>query len=234
MTLTELRISHNDLTAAEGQVQQQLEKAGVFFRNLPIVLDLEDDSIDLPAHIEMLRRHDLSPVGVIEPSADQEREARAMGLGRMTRGMRRKDNDESEKPPPQNSADEIAPAAEVAAKPAQAELPMNHVTRMVTTPVRSGQQIYARGGDLIITDSVSAGAEVLADGNIHIYGALRGRALAGAQGDEQARIFCQALGAELVSVAGCYRVSEDLDEKCIGHATQIYLTNGKLIIERLS
>ena len=68
MTLTELRISHNDLTAAEGQVQQQLEKAGVFFRNLPIVLDLEDDSIDLPAHIEMLRRHDLSPVGVIEPA----------------------------------------------------------------------------------------------------------------------------------------------------------------------
>jgi septum site-determining protein MinC len=76
--------------------------------------------------------------------------------------------------------------------------------------VRSGQQIYARGGDLIVLGAVSAGAEVLADGHIHIHGTLRGRALAGVRGLESARIFCRRLDAELVSIAGHYRIAEDI------------------------
>ena len=82
--------------------------------------------------------------------------------------------------------------------------------RIVTEPVRSGTQIYARGGDLIVTAAVSPGAELVADGNIHVYGPLRGRALAGASGDTSARIFCSRLEAELVSIAGRYLVSEQL------------------------
>lgn len=83
-------------------------------------------------------------------------------------------------------------------------------SKIITTPVRSGQQVYAAGGDLIVMSSVSAGAEILADGNIHVYGALRGRALAGVRGDSKARIFCQSLEAELISIAGSFKLDEDL------------------------
>ncbi len=94
-------------------------------------------------------------------------------------------------------------------------------TRLVTEPVRSGTQIYARGSDLIVTASVSPGAELVADGNIHVYGALRGRALAGAGGDEAARIFCTRLEAELVSIAGRYLVSEHLPADARSRAPQV-------------
>ena len=86
----------------------------------------------------------------------------------------------------------------------------NYTTKLITHPVRSGQQIYAAGGDLVVLSSVSPGAEVLADGNIHVYGTLRGRALAGVKGNRSARIFCQRLEAELISIAGHYKISEDL------------------------
>jgi len=104
---------------------------------------------------------------------------------------------------------------------------------VIRDPVRSGQQIYAEKTDLIITASVGYGAEVLADGNIHIYGALRGRALAGISGDEGARIFCQSLEAELVSIAGLYQVSEDIDKAMIRKATQISLKSGYLVMDPL-
>jgi septum site-determining protein MinC len=94
--------------------------------------------------------------------------------------------------------------------------------------------VYARGGDLVAVAPISAGAELIADGHIHVYGALRGRALAGVGGDESARIFCQKLDAELVSIAGAYRVREDIDESLIGQPVQIYLQGEDLIIDPLS
>ena len=99
-------------------------------------------------------------------------------------------------------------------------------------PVRSGTQIYARGGDLIVTAAVSPGAEIMADGNIHVYGALRGRALAGVAGDIGARIFCTRLEAELVSIAGRYLVSEQLPVEHQGGAVQIALLDDRLTITR--
>jgi septum site-determining protein MinC len=102
----------------------------------------------------------------------------------------------------------------------------------VTEPVRSGTQIYARGGDLIVTAAVSPGAELVADGNIHVYGVLRGRALAGAGGDAAARIFCTRLEAELVSIAGRYMVSEQLPASVQSAAVQIALVNDQLTITR--
>src|SRR5690606_6221257 len=95
--------------------------------------------------------------------------------------------------------------------------------------VRSGQQIYARGQDLTIVGSVSAGAEVIADGNIHIYGALRGRALAGASGDTSARVFCSEFSAELVAVAGNYRVLDDAPALLHGKALAIRLDGERLL-----
>jgi septum site-determining protein MinC len=98
--------------------------------------------------------------------------------------------------------------------------------------VRSGTQIYARGGDLIVTAAVSPGAELVADGNIHVYGVLRGRALAGAAGDSAARIFCTRLEAELVSIAGHYLVSEQLPAGMQGFPVQIALVDEQLTITR--
>ena len=100
-------------------------------------------------------------------------------------------------------------------------------------PVRSGQQVYARGRDLILTALVGNGAEVIADGSIHAYGALRGRALAGAQGDESARIYCQEFHAELVSIAGQYRVFEDIPKDLRGQRVQAWLEGDKLMLKKL-
>jgi septum site-determining protein MinC len=105
--------------------------------------------------------------------------------------------------------------------------------KLVTRPVRSGQRVYAAGGDLSVVAAVSSGAELMADGNIHVYGALRGRAMAGMKGDVGARIFCQDLQAELISVAGHYRVSENIPAELKGAPVQIFLDKEVLRIERL-
>jgi septum site-determining protein MinC len=112
--------------------------------------------------------------------------------------------------------------------------PPPRASMLVTEPIRSGRQIYAAGCDLIVVGPVSPGAELLADGSIHVYGTLRGRALAGVSGDQNARIFCQSLEAELVSIAGLYRVSEDMDKEIRRRHVQIYLNNGFLHIDPVS
>ncbi len=104
-------------------------------------------------------------------------------------------------------------------------------SRVITRPVRSGQQIYAQGGDLIIMSQVSEGAEVLADGHIHVYGSLRGRALAGVKGDTDARVFCQKMEAELISIAGNFILSDILREKVWKQPAQVYLDEQSLHVE---
>ena len=122
-------------------------------------------------------------------------------------------------------------ASKAPAKPAE---PVYRPTRVVTTPIRGGQQIYAQGGDLIVLAPVSPGAELLADGSIHVYGPLRGRALAGIKGDTSARIFCQQLAAEMVSIAGQYKVAEDLRRDPLwAEAVRISLSGDVLNITRL-
>ena len=106
-------------------------------------------------------------------------------------------------------------------------------SRVVTRPVRSGQQIYAEGADLIVLAQVGEGAEVLADGHIHIYGTLRGRALAGVKGDESARIFCQQLEAELVSVAGNFILQDGLPKSLLKKPAQISLQGERVVVEGL-
>ena len=106
----------------------------------------------------------------------------------------------------------------------------NSTSKLITQPVRSGQQIYAQNSDLVVLASVSAGAELLADGNIHVYGTLRGRALAGVSGNDQARIFCLKLEAELVSIAGIYKLRDDLQPPPGGQGAHIFLADDKLQI----
>ena len=100
--------------------------------------------------------------------------------------------------------------------------------------MRSGQQVYAEGSDLVITAAVSEGAEVLADGNIHVYGTLRGRALAGVKGNTQARVFCQSLDAELISIAGQFIMHDKVKTSCWKQPAQIYLEDESLHIEPIA
>ncbi|NQD19314.1 septum site-determining protein MinC, partial [Pseudomonas aeruginosa] len=140
---------------------------------------------------------------------------------------------------PRKPAEEPSPSVgEARPEPAKAEEkpaePVSRPTKVVKTPVRGGMQIYAAGGDLIVLAAVSPGAELLADGNIHVYGPMRGRALAGVKGDATARIFCQQLAAELVSIAGNYKVAEDLRRSPQwGKAVHVSLSGDVLNITRL-
>jgi septum site-determining protein MinC len=142
----------------------------------------------------------------------------------------------SAEPAPAPAEEQAAPAqaAEEASSVGEEQHPQAAPSKVVVHPVRSGRQIYAQGGDLIVLASISPGAELIADGHIHVYGALRGRALAGIAGNPQARIFCRSLEAELVSVAGYWRVRDDIPEELIGKPVQIYLGNEQVVIEELT
>ena len=199
------------------ELEQQVGRSPRFFLNAPVVLDLkdsegftsEDEFLDVG---EMLRRHTLALVGVQNALPDQLAAAAAAGLASFAPNAT------------QPSRRAAAPAASTQSSRAAA--------RLITEPVRSGTQIYARGTDLVVTAAVSPGAELVADGNIHVYGALRGRALAGASGDVEARIFCTRLEAELVSIAGRYLVSEQLPPEQHGSAVQIALVDDQLTVTR--
>lgn len=214
------------------QLNVKVRQAPNFFRNAPVVLDFEELGEDTPrfdvaAFVTNLRSLYLLPVGFQGgPRAVQEA-ALAAGLTPMPAGRSAK----LETVRPADRAASAAPAP--APAPAPPPEPVFRPAMVVTEPVRSGQQIYAEKTDLILLAPVSPGAEVLADGNIHIYGALRGRALAGVSGDAGARIFCQSLEAEVVSVAGLYRVSEDIGDDLRKKPVQIFLRDGYLHMDPL-
>ena len=121
-----------------------------------------------------------------------------------------------------------------AAKPAPAAAPALTKTRLIDVPVRSGQRIYAPNCDLIVTSHVSAGAELIADGNIHVYGMMRGRALAGASGERDAQIFSTHLAAELVSIAGEYWLSDQIPAEFYGKAARLRLAENALTVQSLN
>jgi septum formation inhibitor MinC len=126
-----------------------------------------------------------------------------------------------------NAPAPVDPAMVVSAAPVH-KLPM-----VVTQPVRSGQVVYAKDNDLIVLAPVNPGGQVVADGNVHIYAALRGRAVAGAQGANDARIFCQRLEAELLAINGIYLVWEDLPPELRGRAAQMFLREGQVVVAAL-
>ena len=213
--------SPNFFAALAGKVRQ----APNFFRHAPIVLDFDElpadaGALDVAGFVAKVREQYLLPVGFQGGPAAVQEQALALGLVPMPTGRVAKLELAR---PVDSSGQPVAPPPE----------PVYRSAMVVSEPVRSGQQIYAQGTDLIIAAPVSHGAEVLADGNIHVYGALRGRALAGISGDNNARIFCQSLEAEVVSIAGLYRVSEDLDQSLIKKAVQIRLDDGFLRIAPL-
>lgn len=216
----------HDLTVIEHQLQQKINQAPEFFRNSPILIDLQElnkqsTSLNVAECIGLLRKLALLPIGIRGGLHDQNEAALALDIPKISAQQNISHQETAQK------LEKIIPEPEP--EPETSEQP---ITRIVTQPVRSGQRVYAHG-DLIVLAQVSAGAEIMAEGNIHVYGILRGRALAGIQGNTEARIFCSDLQAELISIAGNYKISEDLDESVRNKPVQIYLNDLALIIQDL-
>ena len=242
-TLMVVRIGDPYDPALDRDLAEQVARSPGFFADAPVVLDLKDclgctSVADYTTLRQVLRRHRLIPIGVQNASALQLRAAHAIDLAGLNASQANGGARRTERPAEaaeRSPASRPAPAPERTApeRPAPAERPVPAATvraRLVTQPVRSGTQIYARGGDLIVVAPVSSGAEIIADGHIHVYGTLRGRAIAGAAGDETARIFTHRLEAELVSIAGHYLVSEAIAPEHLHQAAQVALIDDRLRI----
>lgn len=212
----------------------QFRRAPGFLRFAPIVIGLADlavapEEVDFRGLIEGLHALEIVPIGTTGGSPQMRQAATAAGLP----PLRAVGGRETEAEAPAATAippAEAAPIPPAAAAPAAVPPPAVAATPgggrsalVVTEPVRSGQRIYAEGADLIVTATVNPGGEVIADGNIHIYGALRGRAIAGAQNDAEARIFALNFNPELIAIAGFYVVREGLGDAPIGKPTQVRL-----------
>ncbi|MGN6984689.1 septum site-determining protein MinC [Neisseria sp. P0008.S010] len=216
---------HNADAAA---LDAALAKCAAQYRelNLPLILDMQDfrpSEADLPAVLAVFRRHRL-PVAALRHS-DEAWAATAAGNGLPFTPPGK------ERPVPLETADAGTVAeitGEIASETAKQA---GHPTVLVADPVRTGQQVYAENADLIVTGTVSEGAELIADGNIHIYASMRGRALAGAKGRRDARIFIHSMQAELVSIAGIYRnFEQQLPEHLYRKPVQIHLQDDRLVI----
>ena len=243
--IANLRIRTLDPARLSQEMRQRVGSAPKLFANAAVILDfggLSDcpDAATVRALVAGLREAGVLPVGIAYGTSAIEALSREVGLPLLAKfraAYEYSDGAQAAPPAPEPEQPARKAAAVEAATPAvAAAAPAKPVEPgvMHTTPVRSGQQVYAQNRDLTVCATVGAGAEVIADGSIHIYGALRGRALAGASGNAQARIFCREFNAELVAVAGTYKVLEEVPPQLLGKPVQIWLENEKLRIEELA
>jgi septum site-determining protein MinC len=194
----------------------------------PLALD-GPAPVDLGAIVALLRASQLQPVAVAGATPDELALAHELGLA-----------DAADEPAAERAA--AAPSSETVREVVR-EITVEKIiekpgapapTLIVDKPLRSGQQVYAKGGDLVVLAVVSHGAEVIADGSIHIYAPLRGKAIAGARGDTSARIYTRSLEAELLAIAGIYRTAENpLPADVAGKPAQVYLQGEKLLLQPL-
>lgn len=233
LTAMALVLKSTDLMALADALEARFGATPAMFDHDPVVIDLQavreaTDPIDFDALAALLRRHRLQPVGVLGGSEEQMAQALAAGLGdtpALTVAP----------PAPRAEPEAAAPVAPepVALPPVWPVVPSGAL--VIDKPLRSGQQVYAKGRDLVVLAVVNFGAELIADGNIHVYAPLRGRAIAGAKGDTSARIFCICMEPQLVSIAGTYRTTETaLPPEVLGRPAQVRLVDGeRLVVEPL-
>lgn len=207
-------------------IGDQFRRAPGFLRFAPIVLGLGDlempaSEVDFAGLVEGLRGLQIVPIGTTGGTPELRNAAMAFGLPPI-RSLGGKETDEAV-PAAAAPAEPLAPPPPPPPAPGTARPTMIH-----DQPVRAGQRIWAQGGDLIVTSTVNAGGEVIADGNIHVYGALRGRAIAGGGNNAEARVFAQNFDPELISIAGYYAVRDGLTGAPIGKAVQVRLTGERM------
>jgi septum site-determining protein MinC len=248
LTLVALVLKTDDLAIAAAELNKSFGPKGEspdFFDTDGVVIDFTHTGISLPhAQWEIFSKAlsacKLVPMAVRGLDPESLLVAQRLGLTEAPPEPRRVTPSSAQKTPPVASAPALEPVVKTVAPTAA---PANPVAResiptmVVTKPLRSGQKVYARGGDLVVLAMVNRGAEVIADGNIHVYAPLRGKAMAGARGNASARIFALSMEPELVSIAGIYRTTEkELEGDVLGKPAQIHLSDDgkeKLIIEAL-
>lgn len=236
-----LELISMDLDLLKTQLEATVASAPKLFASAPIVLDfrhLKDCALDLSSIIKIIQEFGLIPFGVQHVVPEFEPVVASLGLALIKGGTGGKDKEikfdsaiPAEPTQTEDSHLNITAQAIISEKIIPEKIVMES-TKLINLPVRSGQQSVNREGDLIVTSAVSPGAELLASGHIHVYGVLRGRALAGIKGNTSARIFCQALDAELVSIAGIYRLRDSFEP--MNFPCQIYLHQERICIEPLN
>jgi septum site-determining protein MinC len=215
-----------DITLIAQDLQTRLGDTPDFFDNDPVLVDLqhlEDQAgpLDLPALLQLLRSFRMNPVALRPNNAAHEAAATLAGLFLTT---------EARTLPPSPATQEVVREVEVIREVVR-EVAIGGSAMVVDKPLRSGQHVYAKGRDLVVLAMVNPGAEIMADGHIHVYAPLRGKAIAGAKGDTSARIFTHSLEAELLSIAGVYRTSDaPLPKEVAGKAAQVWLVGDKLVM----
>ncbi|HEY4253347.1 MAG TPA: septum site-determining protein MinC [Roseomonas sp.] len=225
-----LRLLDSRIDQVVPALGDQFRRAPGFLRFAPVVIGLSDLAVppaemDFAGLVKALRDLEIVAIGTTGGTAELRQAAIAAGLP----PLRQSGSDEPRDPAPVPAAAAPTPAPAVAAPAPPPPAPgVQRPTMIVDQPVRAGQRVWAQGADLIVTGTVNAGAEVIADGNLHVYGALRGRAIAGGAENIEARIFAQNFNPELVSIAGYYAVREGLTTAPIGRAVQVRLAGESL------
>ena len=247
--IANLRIHTLDVEKIAAEMRDRVRSAPKLFQRAAIILDfggLSDcpDAATVKALIRGLQEADVLPVGIAYGTSAIDALSRDVGLPLLAKFRASYEYTSAGGAQASAGAADLAsqpvaaaaaPAKAASVKTAAAAAAQNAEPGMMQVlPVRSGQQVYAQNRDLTVCATVGAGAEVIADGSIHIYGALRGRALAGASGLASARIFCRDFNAELVAIAGTYKVLEEVPKNLIGKSVQIWLEDDRLRIEELA
>ena len=230
--IANLRIRNLDIEKLCAEMRDRVERGPKLFKDAAIILDFSaltqcpaSETVD--SLIDGLRLAGVLPVAIAYGTPAIEQLALQVGLPLLAKFRSSYERENSEIIEPVKQVEPVK-QAETTEQAPMIEQGMVHLN-----PLRSGQQIYAAGRDLTVCAMVGAGAEAIADGSIHIYGPLRGRALAGAAGNDKARIFCREFNAELVAIAGTYKVLDEVPKKLIGKAVQIWLDKDQLRIEEL-
>ncbi|GAB2781332.1 septum site-determining protein MinC [Halomonas shantousis] len=222
LPMTVLELASADPERIQAQLAGKMRQSPAFFEHTPVVLSVErldEPHLALERICAVCRAHKLLPVAVRGGGDPVRQSAWALGLGWF--------------PPQEARPRAVETPAETRDEPPAAAISAAG-NRIHRGTVRSGQQVSAPDGDLIVVGAVNAGAEVLAAGSVHVYGPLRGRALAGIHGKREVGIFCHELHAELLSLAGNYKRLEDIDPHLLGRAVQVQLSDDQLSISTLT
>lgn len=242
LPLVALLLKTADLGQLAEELTQRYGDIPDFFDHDPLLVDLSplqageqaDSPVDFPALVSLLRRFRLEPVAVRGGNDSQTAAAELAGLMPAQDATVQRS---AAARTPEASVQQAAPAAPAPVSAPASAAPSSAL--VIDKPLRSGQQVYARGRDLVVLAMVNPGAEVIADGHIHVYAPLRGKAIAGARGNAEARIFAMSMDPELISIAGIYRTSDNpLPAEVLGKPGQVRLMSGpegdKLVIESLN
>lgn len=254
-----LRVLTPEIQQIAAALDKKISQLPTFFANAPVAIDLRDlepegaqpgtgaARLRLGPLVDLLKTRGLVPVAIRGGVPGRVDEARALGLGVLEwdrAAAARKTQPEAGpadsretatiNTAPSPSQHRPQPTAAASHSQQQQAATMSQEALVLTQPLRAGQIVVAENRDAVAVAAVNQGAELIADGNIHVYSVLRGRALAGARGNDQARIFCQRLEAELVSIAGVYASADEIPKDKHGKAVQIYLRDGSLVIAELT